>query len=241
LEFAWCVRGSAAAGLSAPAIHTSMTHGRGVITRSSPVSSLLRRPRASKDSGDGCPSRLQPTSSKAFHSASAFGGCVAARGWALSVRTFPNPRPLDASDLWRLCHDAAAPRRNPVRLEAPSPRCGSLLFPERSFAQGSTSKTSPHHRVLRLWPSPGKGRALESLQHQRLLRVDLAARARECSVARLHEALRSRSGFAPATSRPFGSRTCSRSFFDLEVDRVPARSYRRSLLTTSLVLEIPAS
>jgi len=53
------------------------------------------------------------------------------------------------------------------------------------------------------------------LQHQRLLRVDLAARARECTVARLHDALRSRSGFAPATSRPFGSRTLSRSFLRL--------------------------
>ena len=47
--------------------------------------------------------------------------------------------------------------------------------------------------------------------------------------------LRSGSGFAPATSRPFGSRTSPRSFFDLAADRVPARSYRRSLPTTSLV------
>jgi hypothetical protein len=47
--------------------------------------------------------------------------------------------------------------------------------------------------------------------------------------------LRSGSGFAPTTSRPFGSRTSPRSGFDLAADRVPARSYRRSLPTTSLV------
>jgi hypothetical protein len=43
------------------------------------------------------------------------------------------------------------------------------------------------------------------------------------------------SGFAPVTSRPFGSGPRARSSLDLAVDHVPARSYRRSLPTTSLV------
>lgn len=42
------------------------------------------------------------------------------------------------------------------------------------------------------------------------------------------------SGFAPAASRPFGSRTSFRSLFDSSVDRDPARSFRRSLHSTSL-------
>jgi len=66
--------------------------------------------------------------------------------------------------------------------------------------------------------------------------VSISRRARaSAQVLVFTRALRSGSGFAPTTSRPFGSRTSPRSFFDLAADRVPARSYRRSLPTTSLV------
>jgi hypothetical protein len=48
-----------------------------------------------------------------------------------------------------------------------------------------------------------------------------------------------RSGFAPTTSRPFGSRTVAGPSFDLAVDHIPMGSYRRSPKTTSLVPSDP--
>jgi hypothetical protein len=78
------------------------------------------------------------------------------------------------------------------------------------------------------------------LQHQRLLRVDLAARARERRGSRLHEVA---SALDPASLPPrrdlLGIGPPRGPFFDLAVDRVPARSYRRSLPTTSLVYGDP--
>jgi hypothetical protein len=98
----------------------------------------------------------------------------------------------------------------------------------------------------------GEGETHASLQRQRLTFVSISRRARArhsfvCTKntvftsATLSGALVSqitalRSGFAPTTSRPFGSRAVAGSFFDLAVDRVPARSFRRSPCTTSLVL-----
>ena len=66
--------------------------------------------------------------------------------------------------------------------------------------------TSPPSAAARAPPVKEK---LESLQHRRLLRVDLAARAREHTrVLRLHDVPSCWfSGFAPAASRPLGSRT----------------------------------
>jgi len=98
LEFAWCVRDSVAAGLSAPAVHTSMTHGRGVITRS-PARELspptpegiggqrtVARP-TSADLADG--SRIVP----------AFGGHGARVAWACLLERSLTRVLFDASDL----------------------------------------------------------------------------------------------------------------------------------------------
>jgi hypothetical protein len=66
-------------------------------------------------------------------------------------------------------------------------------------------------------------------------RVDLAARAREAQGLRLHDALRSDPASPPPRRDLLGPGPFWGPFLDLAVDRVPTRSYRRSLLTTSLV------
>jgi hypothetical protein len=98
LEFARCVRDSVAAGLSAPTIHTSMTHGRGVITRSLAVSSLLRRPRAF----GGQRTVARPTSADlvdGFRIAPAFGGRGAREARACLLERSLTRVLFDASDL----------------------------------------------------------------------------------------------------------------------------------------------
>jgi hypothetical protein len=124
-----------------------------------------------------------------------------------------------------------------VQLGAPSPRRGSLLSPVAIVRPGEyVSDVTSSPSATRPELSSREGRTPEPVQHQRLLRVDLAARARECSGPRLHEVsalwIRLRSHHVAT----FGVSDLLRGpSFDLAADRVPARSYRRSLPTTSLV------
>jgi hypothetical protein len=103
----------------------------------------------------------------------------------------------------------------------------------RSFASGwdVSDVTSSSSAAAR--PSSGEGAVLESLQHQRLLSCRSRSRVASAlpSFARRRARIRLRSHHVAA----FWARTLSMSSHDLAVDRVPARSYRRSLLTTSLV------
>jgi hypothetical protein len=130
------------------------------------------------------------------------------------------------------------PRAGPIRLGAPSPRCGSLLSPERSFASGGTSRTSPHRLALRLALPFGEEGARQSLQRRRLLSCrSRGARARARRAFRLHEdALRSMTGFAPATSRSLGSadrpRSAHSTWQRIAFPRDPSGALSR---TTSLV------
>jgi len=99
-----------------------------------------------------------------------------------------------------------------------------------------TSWTSHHRRALRLAAPPVKESRSSRCSANVFHRVDLAARARELAVVSFaRTSLRCGSGFAPNTSWTLRSRTSSRSFVDLLVNRVfPTRSFRRALRPTSL-------
>lgn len=106
--------------------------------------------------------------------------------------------------------------------------------PVRSFGSGGTSRTSPHRLALRLALPFGEEGARQSLQRCRLLSCrSRGARARARSAFRLHDALRSLTGFTPATSRSLGSaaRLRDRSFRlgsgSLSLAILPARSLAR--------------
>jgi len=218
-----------------------MTHGRGVITRSSPVSSFLPCPKASKESGtvarpDFSRSRRRLSTSRPLSA-----GTVQ-REAGLVLLNDPQPASHDASDLWRLCHDAAAPRRNPSRLEAPSRACRSRLFPERSFASGEdvSDVTSSSSAVARTF-SVERERSNVAAPTPFFVSISRRARASRQLFA-FTKALRSGPGFTPTTSRPFGSRTFSRSF-----DRLGSGPRSRAILPAlssarrHSYAEIPAS
>lgn len=103
------------------------------------------------------------------------------------------------------------PRAEPLQLEALSP---ALRIPSVSgeivrLGRGRLGRHLTAERCVSFFSDEGEARVV---QHRRLLRVDLAARAREhisgFSFARCSPRCWF-SGFAPAASRPFGSRTTS--------------------------------
>jgi hypothetical protein len=215
----------------APTMHTSMTHGRGVITRSSPVSS-----------GGRSPVRLQPTIVVGFPHRSRFWRARCSARLVLSCRTYPTRvlSTLPTSDafvtMW-------LPRAGPIQLEAPS---RALIEPlccqSGSFASGGTSRTSPHRRALRLGPPPVKEKCSSRCSTNVFSRVDLARALRvHCPFEHVLSNKRSDPASLPPRRDLFGSGPRARSSLDLEVDRVPARSYRRSLLHDVTRAKIPAS
>jgi hypothetical protein len=164
----------------------------------------------------------------------------------MSVRTFPHPRPVRRFRPLTSSSRCGCPAPNPFG-SRPSARAS-----DRSVARGVRSlrggRLGRHLIVERCgsYAPPVKERRTRRcnadaffVSISRRARARLRVRSHECTVftdahplgCTLHG-----SGFAPPTSRPFGSRTVAGPFFDLAVDRVPARSYRRSPRTTSLVL-----
>jgi len=191
-----------------------MTHGRSVITRSSPVSSFLPYPKASKESGTVARPDFSRCRRRFSTSPPLLAGAVQ-REAGLVLLNDPQPASHDASDLWRLCHDAAAPRRNPFRLEAPSRAFVRFCFQKRSFASGEdvsdvTSSSSAAARTS----SVERERSNVAARTPFFVSISRRARAsRQLFV--FTKVLRSGPGFTPTTSRPFGSRTFSRSFHRL--------------------------
>jgi hypothetical protein len=109
------------------------------------------------------------------------------------------------------------PAPEPIRLEALRPRCGSLPLPERSFASEEDVSDVTHRREPRPARRSNKGAARKSHWPKRLLRVDLAARARE----------HARNRFFRALPRVWSPASLSRrAHWARRVDRVPARSCR---------------
>jgi hypothetical protein len=202
----WCARGSAAAGLSSSNYaHLDdarpWRHHTFVARELSPPTPegiegqrTVTRP-TSADLVDGFPHR------------SRFWRARCSARLVLSGRTNPQPascrrfRPLTCLSR---C-GCLAPE--PIQLEALMSRARDRSVSRAIVRLGGTSLTSPHRLALRPAPSSGEEEVLESLQRSHLLSCrSRGARARgsESSFARC-SALGS--GFAPATSRPFGSRT----------------------------------